>query len=1156
MSLPALALSAVLSHTVEFDRAQLRLSSWNGYDVVEIDGGFLTPDPGQPALPEVNLTLAIPADAQVVGVTVTPISSTVLEGAYRIAPAQPARPLSLSPEPAPVPPDAWTYSSDRPFPTTLSRPHRTGSAAGFRLVSVSLFPVRYRPASGTLILHTRLRVEVTHVPGPAARTATPSQVRRATAGLASLVANRDDLSRYAPRVAESDLPEVQYLVVTADRLVPFMQPYVELKRSRGIPTELRTMEWVNRNYPGRDIQERLRNFIRSYYEQRGLIYVLLAGDNAEVPCRHVRLNTFDEEGNIPADIYYGDLDYSWDSNHNNLFGEMEDSVDLYADVLVGRASIQDSFQARTFINKVCDYEERPEPDYLKRALLPSGWLWRSIGYHGRFMNDSIANITPAGWTDRAMVNPSSARVVADSFDHGFALFDPAGHGNASGVYDEGGTAIYTTGVAGSQRNARRYSITTSLACDPGDFESEDCLAEVTHNCRGGGSVAVMMNSRYGWGTPPSIGPSELLCIRFFDFMLRRDAWNLGACHDRSREVYAASAQWSWLWRWCITEFNLFGDPTLDLWTEVPTAMAVTAADTIPTGHQPLTVTVTDGGSPVSGATVCAYKANEVLATGQTNGAGQVMLAIHPTSTGSLDLAASRHNRLPGTKTIIVTAGSPEPRLELLRASVSDEGSTNPNGILEPGEDGRVMIVVRNSGTATATDARVVLRLAFGGLKVLDSLAELGSIAPADTAVTSDLIIQARPDAQPGSSPELCANITSPEGTWELLFPVVLGYPGRTTAELDTGTCALTLCARGTFGFDVEGGRNGRGFRFPEHDTSCLNTASFVLGSTDDYVVDRFYSRNGGADRDWVLADSVRQVLPLWNADEMLVSGFTDTGHPNRGGIRVTQRGLAFSDPDQANFIAVVNDVLNEGSLPLSALYAGIMADFDVRATDRLHDVAYTLPELGTAFMRNVTMANRYCGVKLLYPRRDAILTCIDHGRYVYPDSGLTDAMKLRALQGTLGAPRSERPFNWSVSVSAGPFALGAGERQRLAWAFVAASDSADYVAACRASQDWFDACVGVAESPDRTNPALDVGISASPNPFSRRLSIRCILPKASGAEIRLYDASGRLVRILHRGRLEPDTQLSIDAEQLPLGVYLIRLDAAGQTASCRAVQTR
>jgi Peptidase family C25 len=65
--------------------------------------------------------------------------------------------------------------------------------------------------------------------------------------------------------------------------------------------------------------------------------VLLGGDVQYVPDRKCYLTVEVNTDVIPADLYYADLQYSWNSDGNSHYGEMTDSVDLYHDVYVGRA---------------------------------------------------------------------------------------------------------------------------------------------------------------------------------------------------------------------------------------------------------------------------------------------------------------------------------------------------------------------------------------------------------------------------------------------------------------------------------------------------------------------------------------------------------------------------------------------------------------------------------------------------------------------------------------------------------------------------------------------------------------------------------------------------------------------------------------------------
>jgi len=1139
---PALLLAGTISQTVATSPEAVSFDKYAGFDVIELDNGITVTSPGEPALPCLPVTLVIPAGADVKSVTVRSLASTEIPGAWHIVPSQVARPLS-KPAAAFTEPNPTIYGSAVAFPSQLSGMTNSGNASGFRLVSVNVNPLQYSPASGRLTLHHLLSVTVDYSEGSAPVTLTPGQRDRAAATLVPLVKNANDLERFSPPVATTDLPEVNYLIITADALAPSLQAFADYRSAHGLRAEIVTEEWIARNYPGRDVQEKTRNLVIDYFQHRGLSYVLLAGDNAQVPCRRIRLSVFDEQGDIPTDMYFGDLDYSWDSNHNNLFGEMSDSMDLFADVLVGRASVDNVHQVENFIRKVAIYENEPATDYIKRSLLPSGWLWRESGYHGKFVNDSIADLTPAPWVDRKMENPPSATVVADSFNHGFAIFDPAGHGNSAGVYDQSGTPIYLAGNAGSARNYRRFSIMTSLACDPGDFEAEDCCAEAALNCDTAGCIGAMMNSRYGWGTPPSMGPSEKLCVRYFDWYFNHSSYIMGACHDRSREAYSATAHNDALWRWCVTEFNLLGDPAIDVWTDTPQALTVEAPASIPTGSQDIAVTVRRAGSPLAGAPVTAWKAGEVFATGTTNGSGQVTLPVHAVTTGNITITATRHDCLPGAGAVEVTQGASEPMVVYSRSSVDDGGATNPNGILEPGETGQLTLVIRNSGTAAATGTHVVLRPITADVTVPDSIADYGTVSAGDTAAAGDLAVAVGGSVYPGSEIRLLCSVATDQGSFEFVFGLDVGYPGRACAEVDTGACALTVTARGSIGFDRGTSTAGRGFRYPKTDTSMLNTASFALATDAGYAVDRFYTLTDGVDADWQMADSVRSRAAIWQADEMLTSAFNDNGHPAHRGISVNQRALGIAWPDVAGAVVLVYDVVNNGTEALNGAYAGILADFDVKATDRFHDCAYTLPWLDAVMMRSAILTDRFCGMKLLAAGATTHSTCIDNGIYVNPDSGMSESMKFRALTGELGAASSDRPFNWSVALSAGPFDIAPGANRRLGFAFVSAPDSVAFLNTCIAVQAWYNAHVGVAEGPLSPQSAR-LAFEATPNPTTGRVTLS--LGGATPKSVRVFDSEGRLV-------LAAPYSAALDLSALPAGIYLLRATTADGAVATRRI---
>ena len=387
------------------------------------------------------------------------------------------------------------------------------------------------------------------------------------------------------------------------------------------------------------------------------------------------------------------------------------------------------------MQKVLTHEKNPPTDYLRRILLVDAHLW--TGYDHTQSNDSIANITPAGWNDVHYHSPTNTTGVRDSLNHGFQFSHMVGHGNASGIYN-GSTRFYGTSVANTHTNGSRVNLINSIACIPGNFEASDCLAEVAHNCATGGSVGVIMNSRYGWGQPPNLGPSEKLDIRFYDYFFTHDSLPIGQVHAGSKEIYRNSAMSQQVWRWCYYELNLFGDPLLSMYRSVPTTLSMSYSDPISTGSQNFTVTVTSGGA-VDHALVCARKGAEVYARGHTNSSGQVTLSINPTTAGTMQLTATRPGYLPDEDSC---------RVIIVAHDVGVAAINAPIGIIDSGVVVTPRALIRNFGTFAETNIPVIYRI---GTVYADTVT-VASLAGGDTST----VVFANWTALPGVHATACS----------------------------------------------------------------------------------------------------------------------------------------------------------------------------------------------------------------------------------------------------------------------------------------------------------------------------------------------------------------------------------------------------------------
>ena len=122
----------------------------------------------------------------------------------------------------------------------------------------------------------------------------------------------------------------------------------------------------------------------------------------------------------------------------------------------------------------------------------------------------------------------------------------------------------------------------------------------------------------------------------------------------------------------------FGDPAMDIWTfdtaSEPGVLSLAAPDSVSPGTQNITVTVTDGGSPVEGANVTLTDgvdmddAMSCYEEGTTNASGQAVINITVPATGVMHVGAFLHDYMYDIGEITITgtglAGSEGPSAAL------------------------------------------------------------------------------------------------------------------------------------------------------------------------------------------------------------------------------------------------------------------------------------------------------------------------------------------------------------------------------------------------------------------------------------------------------------------------------------------------------------
>jgi len=367
-----------------FPLSSLQVNTLDGYQFVKLQGCDLyLQEIGKPIIPFVSINILIPPSAEITNIEILEADRKEIPGEFLLYPSQEPRPISYQGEKPFIYPDKAVYQSAIEYPQKLTEIIPSGNKSGFRIGGIFLYPVQYIPREKKLVLYERIKIRINYEENKHdVWSLTQPQKALFQSEIKDLVINPHDLERFSPTVRSTKNPDIDYIILTSAALEPRFAPIVTWLRQTGLWADTFNTSWVYANYTGRDNPEKIRKFIIDYYTNHGLKYVLLAGDVSVIPKRGayaiVNASPVTIDSSIPSDLYYFDLQYSWDGNQNNVFGDTwtisgkKDTVDLYYDLYGGRWPVETSTEVDTMIGKFMTYVKSPDTLYEKRMLLQIG----------------------------------------------------------------------------------------------------------------------------------------------------------------------------------------------------------------------------------------------------------------------------------------------------------------------------------------------------------------------------------------------------------------------------------------------------------------------------------------------------------------------------------------------------------------------------------------------------------------------------------------------------------------------------------------------------------------------------------------------------------------------------------------------------------------
>ena len=677
---------AQMTHTVRFGEPELL--EWDvdvpGKDItdpftkIQMKNAPLMAHPGEPQMPVRPVTLLLPQHEALESVTVTYNQWQKIPGSFLLAPGQHSYPLSQPDLQVFTEPNPVIYKNSKWFPEQNYSEPRIFWSKGYQLVIINLYPMRYQPNDGSLYVSDFATVIVNTMPADTrADRVRCRNLESDREWVAGKVENPEMVLQYQTEPLASNnvlnQNDYRYVIITNNTLINAPSPnnfqdLLAFKASRGISGTIKPIEEIYSQYMGVDNQEKIRNFCIYAYENWNTEYILLGGDHQIVPTRGCYATAEGYQDNtIPTDMYFGCLDGNWNSNGNNRYGEVDDGPggtepDIFAELFVGRASVDTTTQLQNFVRKTIAYEtDNYEAGWAKNALLLGEYLWPQT-YGGDYMDELWYGTDKWGYTTPGYPQSwnidhlyeregswGSSQLAPKFNSNNLHWVNHLGHASETTVMN-----LYTSNVQ-SLTNTRPFLV-YSQGCYAGAFDTTDCIAEY-FSWSSGGAFAVLMNGRYGWGEAGSTdGPGQYFHRQFHDAFFTENICEVGRMNADSKEDNAWCMNYK-ANRWTCYEVNLFGCPQTPLFGYVTTRGQI-AFD------QPA--------YPSDGTLVCIVQDVDLNLDPNVADTVQVALVTDRNDSETLTLIETGPNTCIFTGSITIQPGQPTPGDNILNVWEGDE----------------------------------------------------------------------------------------------------------------------------------------------------------------------------------------------------------------------------------------------------------------------------------------------------------------------------------------------------------------------------------------------------------------------------------------------------------------------------------------------------
>lgn len=623
-------------------------------------------------LPKASFMAAIP-DNPCVSISVEALEVPIVIGNITPSPMQPI-PIESSYDPVPFTylPEAYSHGS---YPAQVAVFENSGTIRGVNIGRFTVIPFHWDAQTGDLTVTPKLRVTVDL--GGSVSIDPRLQSRFFTNTYRTLI-NAEILDEPERTISSEtsepiratnirqarDITEADLLIIAGDAFVDtLMNAFIDAKMDQGYLTAIVAAgSWST---------SEIHSYIQNAYDNWVIppSFVLFVGDSDDIEPIAMsfsyndsvwadnRYLCMDGSGDYQSDIFYGRM-VTPTSNYNIVeekilkweFDPLMDA-DFWGNVLCAgyfQATSSTSTVAERWFCFTCEtvrdtymniYGKTVQREYTKYTTASPPYYYR---------NDlpSAGQEIPGD-----IVWDGNATGILESVNDGVFLVQHRDHGSVSGWGDP---AFYISDLAGLT-NGEETPMVMSVNCLTGKF-SLDCFAENLFRMEGGavGVLAATAVSYSYWNdylcyglyksfndeytTPPALYTDPtgnyltgqaLMCAK-----IEMETSAPMCPYPTNR----AEIEWDM--------FQWFGDPTMDMRTDVPHELTVTAPTDLPAGSTQAVFSVSELDGLVENALVCITH-DSLWASGLTDSTGSVTFTFDPVgSWNDICWMVTSHNALP------------------------------------------------------------------------------------------------------------------------------------------------------------------------------------------------------------------------------------------------------------------------------------------------------------------------------------------------------------------------------------------------------------------------------------------------------------------------------------------------------------------------------